>query len=1671
MAPAVGEGEGCKEDANCKSGLCLNEFCCASEENKDGCASCLENNGKCEACRDTTWFLSSGICKKTSAVGESCSSDGGCSNGSCKGRVCCNNDGKDKLCENCDGSKGGSCNKCDSSKSFLKAGACVVSYADGEACDGSGECANGSCKGGHCCGTSGRHPSCNTCGNDGGCADTTTPYNGTPTTSSTTTTTATTTTSVTATTRTTSTGTTTTTVGPPGQTIVSCQIYEFTGVQASLKSGQSVGFNSQFQPFPTVLGVKDNDGLQRVMVKMDRFFKRYGIPLTTRVACKHRSMGRPDLFGTDKENCVKQVSEEDGAFTPVFFVKADISKIGKEDKDLYFQQCFMTGSDGQTQDGCALGMLKRFVGGKYNIKLAPDYIGMDRATPDVHIDYNLMSMDQHRGLYLVNKPLVTVGAVTGADKNSKAFACNVVPMFIEWVVNCGGFEYDRFYNFPEEQCQARSKCNAAGFYRGKDVSPDNPGDQDKIQAWWSSDAHCLVCSAETFKDTDRAGDCYDWKMCNAGEYVDSTHPASEVRDRACLPCQKGQYMEVSDHTFQSCKKWTECDFQGAGEEAVVEPSAVQDRVCSAVIRNPDLKCVVGEYRHRGDDDDLYTCLQCPEKMSSPAVSTSPDECACISGYFEVEEDVCKACTMCGKDLYRDTESTCVGGYDYTCLACPDGSITSGIGSVGVDACFCPANNFNGAERGKSPSCSTCPENSESVKGSVDQRHCECNTGFYDSDESVVVACTACTACNPALNLVRDPTSSCGDRVEGTDGQRDYSCIRCENGTHTADGLICVADDVVHYCADGKISDDFGQCGCEPPSGCSCTVNDPTFGSDISVTCTNAWNHASPGPQFPVFTTKLDLRGIDGAIDAVPMGLAHLSTLLLNPAVMPQLQQQEEDTLAPPLASSSLLSGRNNVSGATTSYLRQLPACPDSSLNVNAEADGVDEAGAPQLAISICSNSTGACGICSPGSFSKADGSGCEMCAAGGFFLSYAGAAGSSTHCACEQCNNGTFAPEGGTDLRDCKVCPIGTDTSVQAGYRACPCLDGFSRTNRFGACSDCTELEGIVCAADSRIVQPGFWWYFSSKESETNYVTFVNDLQDPIGDILEYDGEFPTTYRCTRAEACLGGHGGAYLESNVMTSGSCQAGFGGPKCSLCEASYYGWYGTCKECPDASRATASAVVIVLIMAAALMLALRKNASSVSEAFTEDSDIDGGSDCCGSKMPDCSLKECCPAAAGCLDQTGGGLRFMTALKIIFGHFQVTGAIKTMFSAVSWPGNYQSFVAIFEVASTNPLVWILPSCINSKLDTNVYFDFTVTALIPIFALAGIIVYVFVRTTQNKNAAETSAISLKNFCLVFFFVYPIIGSTAFRILTAPTELCTGGGSECKHYLPTDYSVDTDLELHSKMKRLSLAAIFIYSFGAPLVLLSYMGYLRGSIQNVIDGTATFANSGQALLLGLGFAYDDYKPKFWYWEVVEMLRKLFLCAVIMVIPDPNVQMFYGAGLAILSLCLHIYCLPYRNPRENLLAALSLSAIVLTIIIGWLLWSIELESRANVVGAINSSSSTVAGVFLIIILVAVILSIVYLLVPKCSMPTDGKDAALPTQAEKKSKEVVAFVNPVYQEDPGAGSALISGSTGAGAEDAPVYALPVEESFAGFGGGESSTEQGVTLAGASGDGVNL
>ena len=178
---------------------------------------------------------------------------------------------------------------------------------------------------------------------------------------------------------------------------------------------------------------------------------------------------------------------------------------------------------------------------------------------------------------------------------------------------------------------------------------------------------------------------------------------------------------------------------------------------------------------------------------------------------------------------------------------------------------------------------------------------------------------------------------------------------------------------------------------------------------------------------------------------------------------------------------------------------------------NASVCAVTRMPTPDATFHLCAAGNGSgCVTCSPGEYLYFDDDGqptCRPCAAGGFFQDEAARIGSHSHCACQHCGEGTFSPTAGAQRpSDCRKCPIGTNSSAPAGYRACPCLPGFYRRGRFELCLDCSSIEGIECMADVRVLKPGYWWGFRDDEALRRYNGFVADL------LREDSGTIGTTF-------------------------------------------------------------------------------------------------------------------------------------------------------------------------------------------------------------------------------------------------------------------------------------------------------------------------------------------------------------------------------------------------------------------------------------------------------------------------------------------------------------------------------------------------------------------------------
>ena len=373
----------------------------------------------------------------------------------------------------------------------------------------------------------------------------------------------------------------------------------------------------------------------------------------------------------------------------------------------------------------------------------------------------------------------------------------------------------------------------------------------------------------------------------------------------------------------------------------------------------------------------------------------------------------------------------------------------------------------------------------------------------------------------------------------------FSCNCTETAYTGANCEIAPVDAVV--CEFGEPHPTSATCvATDCPFDCVCNV--PIgINNYISVRC-NAG--ASIPTSVPQGTTAIDLSQI------TITDPSQLSALVLNPGYNGTVQ-------IPPLSGSGSEDlAASGSSGASTAGDGQ---CPDNQMIGSWSS----------LPLEICSSSGGSTGCqrCERGSYQTEDGTECRACDRGGFYSDRIGRVGQYSHCssACDTCPNGMFtASSNAIDIRNCTVCPDGTTKTGNAGYRACSCLAGRGRTDRFGPCDvECDAASGITCPNEYQELLPGYYWQFPSDAAREFYSQFTTNLQ------LEFNYDrahtaytaaaVPQAYECPRPESCLGG-----IESG------CAPGYAGPLCMVCAEGHVNSFGSCSECP------APGVSVVLLL---------------------------------------------------------------------------------------------------------------------------------------------------------------------------------------------------------------------------------------------------------------------------------------------------------------------------------------------------------------------------------------------------------------------------------------------------------------------------------------------------------
>ena len=364
---------------------------------------------------------------------------------------------------------------------------------------------------------------------------------------------------------------------------------------------------------------------------------------------------------------------------------------------------------------------------------------------------------------------------------------------------------------------------------------------------------------------------------------------------------------------------------------------------------------------------------------------------------------------------------------------------------------------------------------------------------------------------------------------------------------------------------------------------------------------------------------------------------------------------------------------------------------------------------------------------------------------------------------------------------------------------------------------------------------------------------------------------------------------------------------------------------------------------------------------------------------------------------------GLKQLTPIiKILFGWGQILSSFNLTFN-IKWPVEFDSLMT-FMYAPFNVDLFSLFKDFGCYVDSSYVASFYMHMLmLPLL----IVVILSAWATAHAYKAfmccklckphydnkTLYARALKMVNLVVFIMYPGIGLRVFRVfalscfnpkLREPldenvpehlqyTETCEPGG----RFMTSDLSVKESSEGYQTMRGFAYLFIFLYVIGIPML---YM-YILYSKRKIIaldpeqHGEATDPKHHREIVacrMEFGSLYKDYKRKYYWFELVEMGRKIILVGALVMLGSSGMQIFAGIVICFFYVLLASYIEPLTSKTGQMLQYVTSIQLFCTLISGLMITHRTYE-REKGIG--NEAQDVALAVWLMFSTIVVFIAIV------------------------------------------------------------------------------------------------
>ena len=456
----------------------------------------------------------------------------------------------------------------------------------------------------------------------------------------------------------------------------------------------------------------------------------------------------------------------------------------------------------------------------------------------------------------------------------------------------------------------------------------------------------------------------------------------------------------------------------------------------------------------------------------------------------------------------------------------------------------------------------------------------------------------------------------------------------------------------------------------------------------------------------------------------------------------------------------------------------------------------------------------------------------------------------------------------------------------------------------FGKCEKC-GLE-LKCQDEHATLNPGYWWRWRNKTRKDRYRLYIANLVAPspaLGqDYVQYPFPLPTPYQCPEKGSCEGG-----IDS------TCKDGYTGPLCSVCQQGYYKQLHKCTKCQSRAWTAGQLAIIFAVFLGIAAFCVWTSRKKNQEGGDKPSVID---------------------------------MFLSKIKIAIGFYQVTYGCLEAFSYIKWPDSLQAIgfysgVLQFNVLQMAPVNCLFPS-MKADAFANLFAIMAINAIVivisgAIYAVrkATILRQGTLKEKCNKIAELKEAVCKNLFFLLYVTYLSTCSKTATVLPLACRELCQDVREDiCAKYVKSDYSIRCDDHRYKKLVIVAFIST-VYVLALPITAFVALWKQRRTIMNADNGeTSDNPSSNSEIIKAMHFLYENYKASSWYWELVEMSRKVIVTSGLILVGQES-RSYIGMAWVIAGMYgfLFAWNCPIIDAFENKLMTTSLAVTVFNLGVG------------------------------------------------------------------------------------------------------------------------------------------